>query len=361
MLRIKNAFKKVALMAGLLSAATLAAYATSVAYTGVFQGTEGPAQATGTTAKHTYTRDMNTTGSRVSVQIVSSSYTAAGSLKFTDGSQSTGSFTVGTPAAGGIGSNPFVKVNGITVFFTYNTSYASMTATNICSSMTVVSSIINCNAAGSVVYTTSTYDGSLTNYALASSSTNIVASGAVMTGGTNSAYVVATPTITIASNNFVTGQQVVYSTGSGTAISGLTWGTTYYVSVINPNQTTGVSSTFKLSSSLANAQAGTGITLASSTTATTANSFTLAPLAFTNTSGGGIQMQWSDDNVTYFNWTTSNYGVSITSVSFATAGATTLYDMGATQHRYLRFNETPPTTGAVNYTITDNERNANGQ
>ena len=63
-----------------------------------------------------------------------------------------------------------------------------------------------------------------------------------MTGGTNSAYIINTPTITIASNNFTTGLQVLYSTGT-VAIGGLTNQTTYYVSVIRPNNN-GVSSTF---------------------------------------------------------------------------------------------------------------------
>ncbi len=222
--------------------------ATDIAYSGTFIGSEGPAKGTGITANKTYTRDMNTTGDRVSFQIVYSTYTLA-----------------------------------------VSTSFSSL------------------------------------NY---------------------------TPTITISGNNFTTGLQVLLSSGAVPAIGGLTLGTTYFVSVINPN-TVGVGSSFKLSLTSTGAVAGLGLVLTSTTTAS--NRYTLAPLAFTNTSGG-LQLQWSDDNVTFFNATTGNYGATISSVTFVTAGGSTLYDLGPIQHRYLRLNETAPTTGAISYTATDNER-----
>jgi hypothetical protein len=232
--------KRFLLTAGLFLVAGIC-HATDIGYSGPFVGKEGVASVAGATSAQNYTRDMNTTGDRVSFQITYSSYAAT--------------------------SSTFSAAN----------------------------------------------------------------------------YVLNTPTITINSNNFITGLQVLYSTGS-VAISGLTNQTTYYISVISSN-------TFKLSSSLANAQAGTGIVLASSST--TSNVYTLAPLAFT---GGGIQLQWSDDGKTFSNATTGNYGATISSVSFVAAGGTTMYDLGPIQYRYLRMIETAPTAGAVNYTATDNER-----
>lgn len=228
------------------------AQATNVAYSGVFIGTEGNAKGTGVTTAKTYTRDLDTTGDRVSLQIVYSTYTIGVSTSF--------------------------------------------------------------NASN---------------------------------------YAVNTPTITITGNNFTTGLQVLLSSGAVPQIGGLVLGTTYFISVINPN-TLGAASTFKLSITSTGAVAGLGVVLTSSSALT--NRYTLAPLAFTNTTFAGIQLQWSDDNVTYFNATTGNYGAAISSVTFAAAGGSALYDLGFTNHRYLRLNETAPTTGAINYTATDNER-----
>ena len=66
--------QKILSSAGLCLASVIGAHATDVAYTGTFQGTEGPASVSGGTTNKTYTRDMNTTGDRVSVQIVASTY-----------------------------------------------------------------------------------------------------------------------------------------------------------------------------------------------------------------------------------------------------------------------------------------------
>lgn len=235
-------------------------HATDIAYSGTFVGTEGLATTgtNGSSIAKNYTRDYNTTGDRLSIQVQASTYTVAVSTTF--------------------------------------------------------------------------------------NSTN---------------YTLNTPTITISgfSTGWTTGLAVLYTSATVT-ISGLTNQTTYYLSVLSGGGTGGSGTTnpivFKLSSSLSNATAGTGIVLASSSTST--NNFTLAPLSFTNTSGGGVQPQWSDDNTNWTNASTGNYGVAITSVTFASAGNTTLWDFGPIQHRYLRMKELPPTTGAMVYTITANEK-----
>lgn len=348
---IKNVLKKLAFAGGALFLACHV-HATDIAYTGTFVGTEGLASKTGQTAAATYTRDMNTTGDRVSLQIVSSSGSLS-SKTFTDGSTSTGQITVSSNSFIQA-STPTISIHGTNIAYT-PASTAANTAKSI--SDYIVANFTNVTSTYSsagIVYATSTVVGTTSNFAMAASSQAALGvSGATMTGGTNSAFTINTPTITIASNGFTTGLQVLY-TGTP-AISGLTTTTTYYVSVISPNNS-GLSNTFKLATSLANAQAGTGIVLASSQTKTTADTYTLAPLALTNLSGGGMQLQWSDDGSNWTNATTGNYGLAITSVTFAVGGGTALYDLGPIQHRYLRLNETPPTTGAVTYTVTDNER-----
>jgi hypothetical protein len=239
------------LIALLFSFCAAGVHATDIGYSGTFQGTEGPATSSGQTQAATYTRNMNTTGDRVTLQVVSSSYTLAVSTTFTSAN-----------------------------------------------------------------------------------------------------YTLNTPTITITSNKFTTGLPVLYSTGS-VAISGLTNQTTYYISVINPN-TLGVSNSFKLASTSTGAVAGVGIVLASSSSVS--NVYTLAPLAFTNTSGGGFQIQWSNDGTNFVNATTGNWAASISSVTFSSSGNDSIYDLGPIQYKWLRLKETPPTTGGVNYTVTSNER-----
>lgn len=253
MSRLFKIFKKVAL-SGVLLLAVKAAHATDIAYSGTFVGTEGLASVQGQIQAANYTRNFNTTGDRVTLQVVASSYTVAVSTNFGSGQ-----------------------------------------------------------------------------------------------------YVLNTPTITIVGNNFTQALPVLLTTATVT-ISGLTNQTTYYISVINPN-TNGVSNTFKLSLTSTGAVAGVGIVLASSSTVT--NRFTLAPLAFTNTTGG-IQLQASNDNSNFVNLTTGNYGLAITSVTFSSSGNNTLWDLGPIQYKYLRLKESPPTTGGVNYTVTSNERYSYG-
>ncbi len=254
---MKSLFKKVILAAGFLLAVGVAHATSEVAYSGTFVGTEGLATTNGNAVSANYTRDINTTGDRLSLQVTYSTYTVAISTNFGSGQ-----------------------------------------------------------------------------------------------------YVLNQPTITIAgiSTGWVTGMQVLYSTGS-VAISGLTNQTTYYLSVISGGGTGGSSTTnpvvFKLASSLANAVAGTGIVLASSSAVT--NRYTLAPLGWTNVSGG-IQFQVSDDNSNWINLTTGNYGATISSVTFSSAGASSIYDLGLFNHRYLRIKETPAATGATVYTIKSNEK-----
>jgi hypothetical protein len=79
----KRFFKTVILAAGFLLAVG-AAHATDVAYSGTFVGTEGLATTgtNGVAQSKTYTRDINTTGDVISLQVTYSTYTVAVSTNF---------------------------------------------------------------------------------------------------------------------------------------------------------------------------------------------------------------------------------------------------------------------------------------
>ena len=78
---IKNVLKKLVLAGGIFLAARYAS-ATDIAYSGVFVGTEGSATSAGQTQAANYTRNFNTTGDRVTLQVVASTYTLAVSTSF---------------------------------------------------------------------------------------------------------------------------------------------------------------------------------------------------------------------------------------------------------------------------------------
>lgn len=145
--------------------------------------------------------------------------------------------------------------------------------------------------------------------------------------------------ISAPNNGFTLGLQVLYSAGSSPAISGLTSGTSYYIIPVNTGAV-------ELAASLVLAQAGTFITLASTTTAT--NSYTLTPLAWSGT--GSYVWQASDDNV---NWGTAPATSSV-ALSSSTSATDTLYDFGFYNFRWLRLSVTVPTAGAIKLNVPVN-------
>lgn len=88
-----------------------------------------------------------------------------------------------------------------------------------------------------------------------------------ITGLTASTITTPANTITIAAHGFNTGEVVTYANGGGTSITNLTTATNYYVTRLT-------SSTFKLSTTLANLVAGTYIATGSGTGVGAAHSFT---------------------------------------------------------------------------------------
>lgn len=91
--------------------------------------------------------------------------------------------------------------------------------------------------------------------------------------GLTATTISATNAINIAAHGFTTGEAVTYANGGGTSITGLTTATTYYVTKITANQ-------FKLSTSYANVQTGTFVSITAASGVGAAHSFTSTnPLA----------------------------------------------------------------------------------
>lgn len=223
-----------------------------------------------------------------------------------------------------------------------------------------------------VVNLTAKTVGTASNYALYTSSnaalalsapvTSLNANGnasSAMTGGTDSDVTLNSATIYIPANPFwaratangqasMTAMQVLYTTGSAVALGGLTNRTTYYVIPVDYNN-------IKLASSAANARAGTGITITSSSTQTTAATFTLSPL----TIAGIPSFKWqvSNDGNLWQDFTTTASGVAISSVtmlSYTYGGTSTSWDFGAFGYQYIRLAVIAPTAGAINLLVTMN-------
>lgn len=138
---------------------------------------------------------------------------------------------------------------------------------------------------------------------------------------------------TLAKHGFVTGQAVLFATVSGTAPTGLTTGTTYYVAKVNDNQ-------FAFATTTTTAVAGTKINI---TALTGSGSFTVTPLAFSAISGTsnntGLKWQASNDNATWTDLTATQFNITVASVTYTTGSTTpasTQWDFGAIGFRFLR-------------------------
>jgi hypothetical protein len=276
---------------------------------------------------------------------------------------STPALTV-TQMSGGQDNQSF-SINGKlfkanTDFFpvTSNTQTGTNIATAITNSSQTIGVVANSAAAG-IVTTTSTATGLSTNYAMTSSSDSALSlslpktvtapsSVGAMTGGAGPAYLVNTSTITIAGNGFSQGMQVLYTTPT-VAITGLVGGTTYYI--IEIPATGSQTSSFMLATSLANALAGTAVTLASIGTPTTADTYTLAPLAITGTPI--IKWVVSNDNTNWLPYTTTPLGQTVPSQSYtaySSTGAVNVFDFGHMDYGFLGMSVTAPLTGSLNVT-----------
>lgn len=300
---------------------------------------------------------MTSTGTAVSIAALLNTITgiqasAAGSVvyatatvsnlagnSFTIVSSTPSAMTVLTPTFTGGADQASVTINGTKVIVSTGSGNTG-TATNLAASINAnssLSSIMAASSTGNVVFTTSTAVGTLSNYTLISSTpTDLVLSHPTLVGGQNASFTINSPVIFIPSHRYSTGLPLVLSGSAPPAP--LVANTTYFAIAVDAND-------IDLATSLANAKAGTFITLTSSST-TGPHTTTLTPQVTTGTMG--LQWQVSNDCVNYTNYTTTSLGVAVSSLSFAspyTAGSTT-WDLGPVNFQCIQAATTGPSTGA---------------
>jgi hypothetical protein len=265
----------------------------------------------------------------------------------------TSSLTTSGTFSGGNG-NAVLTVNGVPLTqgnqWTANSS-ASTTALSLANAINASSSlsaiIVSTAPAGSsVIYATSTATGSGTNYAWSSSNTgSMTLSNSGLFGGTKSAYQINSGTINIPNHGLSTGYGVVFSTPSGTGITPLVNGTTYYVIVVDAND-------IELATSLANATAGTFITLTSLSTSGP-HTFTLTPQAYSGTASmawyGSVDCIAGDYNPINVS--------SLTITAPTTASQATLWDFGRINYTCLQLQVIAPTQGGLKLAVKVNGKN----
>lgn len=190
-----------------------------------------------------------------------------------------------------------------------------------------------------IVYATSTVVGGSVNYTLATSiPASISVSGANMTGGTGTAIDLTAESITVA-HTFTVGLPVLLTKSAGTTPAPLNVGTTYYVVPIN-------ATSFRLATTSTGAIAGLTVDITTQTAAG-GGSFTLTPLTITGTPS--FKWQVSNDAV---NWS----DLAVSSVTFASpyTAASSYWDLGRLNARYVRLNVVGPTTGGLQLRIIAN-------
>ena len=287
---------------------------------------------------------------------------------FTDGQVSTATITVSSsPAAGVPGLTLCINSGCISdgLQFAHDTvGIASNTALSIFNAMTVSTSpfynVIKSSlpAGGTVIYTTATTVGM--NYSLwtssqsaltiapytSSSTTQGWASGS-MVGGVSASFTINSPIINLASHGYTKGLEVLYTSSTYT-IAPLVSGTTYYVIPLTANS-------LELATTSTGAVAGSPITITSSNTLTAKDTFTLAPLAITGTPS--YKWQVSEDGITWSDYLTTPYGVSVSSItigSYISTGTVNTWDFPSIDYPWISLNVVAPTTGGIKLTAYGN-------
>lgn len=292
--------------------------------------------------------------------------TATGSVVFataTVGNLVGNTFTLASSSLDLVIASPFftggqsggsVSVNGVTFtegvdFFVGNVS--SNTAANLATAIENSSATtgVHAQAAASLITSTSIIVGTSANYAMTTSTPSaLTLAGALMTGGSNSAFSINSSLISLPSHGFTTALQILYS---GTpVIDGLTTGTTYFAVVVNVDN-------IRLSSTSVVAQSGNGIVITSSHTGTTFNTYTLAPLVWEQGLASAI-FQVSNDGVNWADYLTTALGISVSSQTFVAAipATTEIQDFGPINYKWLRYNIIGPTSGGVDLNVILNAK-----
>lgn len=257
---------------------------------------------------------------------------------------STGTLAVGGATFSGGAYPAYVTINGTTLTEGVDWT-AVLTATGtakaisdaIMANSTLNAVIASTWTSGGVVYATSTAVGTAQNFAVATNQPSILVWGnSQFTGGLDSDLTLNSATISVPGHGFPTGLRVLYSTGV-VALGGLANQTTYYVYAPTAD-------TLQLSATSTGAVAGVGIPITSSST-TGPHTYTLAPLATAGTPS--------------FKWQASNTGatfsdISVSSVTFSSpyTAASTTWDFGAYNFKWLRLKVVAPTAGSLDLTVT---------
>lgn len=267
--------------------------------------------------------------------------------------------TSSTPAAMAAGSakftgglnDGFLAIAGVTLIngtnFTAATSNA-VTAKAISDAIqansTLAAIISSTWSAAGVISATSTLTGANRNYGIWTSSYAALTPNATqMQGGSDSAIVTASSKIKGTAHGFTTALPVLFAKSAGTAPGALVANTTYYVIKVDANS-------FKLASSAANAKLGTSVSIATQT-AQGGGSFTLTPLAI----AGTPSFKWQASN-DLSNWV----DLSVSSVTMSSlAPASTSWDFGTINYRYIRLNVVAPTAGGINLVVTGLGKSSN--
>lgn len=253
-----------------------------------------------------------------------------------------------------------------TATFTANVDYAvgassSITATSLVTKInTSLAGLVFSSATlagvtnSGIIYATSTFVGTSSAYSISSSSQGALTIGPFtssspvtsiatgnMVGGANSAITYGSAVIAIPTHGYTTGMPLAYSTGSAVALQPLVFGVTYYAMVVDANN-------IALSTTSAQAVAGSSITIVSSGTPTSVTNFLLTP----QNASTGASWQWevSNDNVNYSRLLTTINNVSISTGvvgAFVFPSTSTVIDFGPINYRNLQFHILGPAQGAI--------------
>lgn len=285
------------------------------------------------------------TASTTSSTVVTLTVTAAGTAgnSFTLSSSRDSSLTRGAATFSGGRAHPSVTVGSVSVTEGTDWSVASTatgTVVNIANAIGAASGITVSTAttlyttSGTITLTSLTV-GTNTLYRLSTTATSgISKTGAAMTGGQDTA--INSSAITATAHGIYTGMQVLYSTGSNFAITGLTNQTTYYAIRIDADH-------LYLSDTSTGSYAGTRLTI-TDTSLAGPHSFTLTPLSLS----GNTVLQWqaSVDGVNY-----ANLSLSAMTLSSPFATASTVWDFTQVNYKYIRASVAGPSRGGVNLNI----------
>ncbi len=277
--------------------------------------------------------------------IVTYTSTTFATSTFTDGRTSEGTISVVSTVAL---SGQSVTINGykfcagvanVACAYSPTTSFFKVgadvdaTATNLAAAInahSIVGALIVATASSADVGLVSKYcDG--VAYTLVASGAKMTVAAATMVNGVAATVSTANSNITITSHGLQTGVKVGLS---GSNLPSPFTATDYYVLKVSDNA-------IKLSTTQADAIAGTYITVLSATVGTSSHTFTLTPASISGTPS--FKWQASNDNVSWVDMSVS----SVTMSGYTYGGTSSYWDFSWFPFKWLRLNVVGPTTGGI--------------